>query len=369
MEDSLLKYKIGISLIPGIGSVNAKKLIAYTGGIEAVFKEKKRSLLKIPGIGEYLANQVFHHQVLDKAEKEVEFISKYGIKHYFYLDENYPVRLKNCDDAPIILFYKGEVNFNYPKIVSIVGTRNATDYGKDTCFHFVEELKSRHHEVLIVSGLAYGIDIAAHKAALKNGFPTIAVLSHGLANLYPAVHKNTAKEICQQGALVTDFVSDTLIDRNNFIKRNRIIAGLADVTVVVESALKGGALITADIAGSYNRDVMAFPGRITDPYSNGCNWLIKTNKASMIEHVADLEYLLSWDSPQKTNVPLQTQLFVEISEEEKKILAILGESGELSLDLISLRLNAPVSKISASLLNLEFAGMVRSLPGKTYRLS
>ena len=369
MSDDLLKYKIGVSLIPGIGSINAKKLIAYAGGVEAIFHEKKRTLLKVPGIGEHLADQIVHQQVLEKAEKEIEFIARYDIGYHFYLDDTYPARLKNCEDSPVMLFYKGDVDFNQAKVISIVGTRNATEYGKEMCNNLLDEIKSHHHEVIVVSGLAYGIDICAHRAALRNGFETIAVLGHGLANLYPAVHKSTAKEISKQGALVTDFISDTLIDRNNFIKRNRIIAGLADATIVVESAIKGGALITADIAGSYNRDVMAFPGRTSDPYSTGCNWLIRTNKASLIEGVNDLEYLLGWESPHKAAVPKQTELFVELSEEEKMIVALLRESGEFPLDLISMRLNMPVSRVSAMLLNLEFAGMVRSLPGKIYRLT
>jgi DNA processing protein len=369
MFDDLLKYKIGVSLIPGIGSINAKKLIAYAGGVEAVFREKKRTLLKVPGIGEHLADQIVNQQVLEKAEKEIEFITRYEIGYHFYLDDTYPVRLKNCEDSPVILFYKGEVDFNQAKIISIVGTRNATEYGKEMCNKLLDEIKSHHHQVIVVSGLAYGIDICAHRAALRNGFETIAVLGHGLANLYPAVHKSTAKEISRQGALVTDFISDTLIDRNNFIKRNRIIAGLADATIVVESAIKGGALITADIAGSYNRDVMAFPGRTSDPYSTGCNWLIRTNKASLIEGVNDLEYLLGWESPLKASAPKQTELFVELSEEEKMIVALLRETGEFPLDLISMRLNMPVSRVSAMLLNLEFAGMVRSLPGKIYRMA
>ncbi len=369
MLDELLKYKIGVSLIPGIGSINAKKLIAYTGGVEAVFREKKKTLLKIPGIGEHLAEQIVNHKVLEKAEKEIEFINRYEIGYHFYLDEKYPARLKNCDDSPVILYYMGNVDFNQAKIISIVGTRNATDYGRECCNKLLSDIKAHNHKAIIVSGLAYGIDICAHKSALKNGLETIAVLGHGLASLYPAVHKTTAKEITKQGALVTDFISDTIIDRNNFIKRNRIIAGLADVTIVIESAIKGGALITADIAGSYNRDVMAFPGRVNDQYSTGCNWLIRTNKATLIEGINDLEYMLGWDSPQIPSPPKQTELFINISDDEQLIVQMLRENGELSIDLISNRMNMPGSKVSAMLLNLEFAGIVRTLPGKVYRLA
>ncbi|MDP4210074.1 MAG: DNA-processing protein DprA [Bacteroidota bacterium] len=369
MRDKLLKYKIGITLIPGIGSINAKKLIAYTGNIEAVFSEKKKNLLKIPGIGDSLAANIINHSILERAEKEIEFIERYGIKYSYYLDKDYPSRLKNCEDSPVILFYKGDVEFNQTKVLSIVGTRNATDYGKECCNKLLSDLQSRRHDVLIVSGLAYGIDICAHRAALKNGFDTVAVLGHGLGTLYPAVHKATAKDITKQGALVTDFVSDTKLDRNNFVKRNRIIAGLADATLVVESAIKGGALITADIAQSYNRDVLAFPGRVGDQYSRGCNWLVKTNKAALIESVEDLEYQLGWESPLNASAPKQTELFVEISEDEQRIVQTLRESGELPIDLICIHVDMPVSKVSALLLNLEFAGMVRSLPGKVYRLT
>ena len=369
MIDDLLKYKIGITLIPGIGSMNAKKLIAYTGSVEGVFKEKKKNLIKIPGIGELLAESIVNHKVLNQAEKEIEFINRYEISYHFYLDEDYPARLKNCEDGPIVLFYKGIINFNQAKVLSIVGTRNATDYGKAWCNRLTDDLKDRNHQLLIVSGLAYGVDICAHRAALRNGFETAAVLGHGLATIYPATHKATAKEITKQGALVTDFISDTQLDRNNFVKRNRIIAGLADATLVVESGIKGGALITADIANSYNRDVLALPGRSTDAYSKGCNWLIKTNKAALVETVEDLEYALGWDPPGIQKPAIQTELFAEISAEEKQIVETLRGSGELSIDLICIRLEMPMSKVSAMLLNLEFAGLVRSLPGKIYRLS
>jgi DNA processing protein len=368
MPNPLLRYQIGISLIPGIGNITAKKLIAYTGSVEAVFTEKKKNLLKIPGIGEMLADQVANQQVLHIADKEIEYIEKYQIAYLFYLDPNYPVRLKNCEDSPVGMFYKGGTDFNKGKILSIVGTRNATEYGKECCNQLVADLKQRGHEILIVSGLAYGIDICAHRAALRNGFDTVAVLAHGLSTVYPGVHRSTAKEICNQGALVTDFISSTLPERNNFVKRNRIIAGMADATLVMESGLKGGALITADIANSYNRDVLAFPGRTSDDYSKGCNWLIKSNKAALIENVEDLEYILGWEITQQKQ-PLQTELFAELTDEETGIITILREHGELPIDIIAIHANLPVSKVSALLLNIEFAGLVRSLPGKVYRLT
>lgn len=367
IKDELLKYKIGISQIPGVGSILAKKIIAYTGSIDAVFKEKKKNLLKIPGIGNILAEEIIKNQNLEKAECEIEFIERYNVRYHFYLDDAYPARLKQCDDAPIMLYYKGDIDFNKEKVVSIVGTRNATDYGKEVCSALVAELAQRHQELIVVSGLAYGIDICAHRAALKNNVPTIAVLAHGLSTLYPAVHRNSARDIVNNGALVTDFTSDIKPERNNFIKRNRIIAGLADATIVVESGSEGGALITADLANSYNRDVFAFPGKVNDEWSKGCNKLIKTNKAAMIESVEDLEYLMGWDTSVK-KAPQQMSLFHDLLPEEQILVNLLKEENNLMIDILSLRADMPVSKISPILLKLEFTGLIKSLPGKIYRL-
>lgn len=368
MTDSDMKYKIGISLIPGIGSILAKKLIAYTGSVEGVFKEKKQNLLKIPGIGEVLANEIVHQDILERAEHELAFIEKYHITTLFYLDKKYPERLKCCDDAPVILFLKGNINLNHPKILSIVGTRNATQNGKECCEKLVADLAKHDQQVIVISGLAYGIDICAHKAALSSGLPTVAVLGHGLKTIYPAVHKSVAQEICKTGALVTDFFSDEPINRNNFISRNRIIAGLADATIVVESGEKGGALITADIANSYNRDVFAFPGRVNDKYSAGCNQLIKNNKAILIEGAGDLEYVLGWAVADSKKV-IQKELFVSLSDNERQILDLLEQNEELTGDAIALMSNMPVSKISPLLLNLEFSGIIKNLPGNIYKLS
>jgi DNA processing protein len=365
--DNLLQYKIGISQIPGVGSIIAKKLIAYTGSIEAVFKEKKKNLLKIPGIGKTLAEVIVNHQNLEKAHAEIDFIQRYNIRYHFYLDEDYPARLKQCPDAPIMLFCKGDVDFNKDKVISIVGTRNATDYGKEICTKLVSDLAQRHQNLIIVSGLAYGIDICAHRAALKNNIPTIAVLAHGLATLYPAVHRSSAKEIVNNGALVSDFTSDIKPERNNFIKRNRIIAGLADATIVVESGAEGGALITADLANSYNRDVFAIPGRTNDEWSKGCNNLIKENKAAMIETVEDIEYQLGWDSS-KANTHVQMSLFQDLAPDEQLLVNLLKEENNLMIDILCLRADMPVHKASALLLNLEFMGLIKSLPGKIYRL-
>jgi DNA processing protein len=367
MSSCELIYKIGVSLIPGIGDIMAKKLIAYTGSPEAVFKEKKANLLKIPGIGEILAKEIMQQQVLGIAEKELAFIEKYQIQYFYYLDKSYPERLKHCIDSPVIFFMKGMVDLNMEKALSIVGTRNATSYGKARCNKIVDELAERWHDVLIVSGLAYGIDVCAHKAALRNNFYTIGVLGHGLGTLYPSSHKEIAKQISKKGALITDFLSHVQPEKNNFIKRNRIIAGISDATLVVESGLQGGALITADIACSYNRDVLTIPGRTEDKYSKGCNQLIKNNKAALVESAQDIEYVLGWDSQNNTK-PVQKQLFVELTEEEKTLVDLLQASEDVSLDHICYTLNLPVSRVSPVLLALEFKGMVKTLPGKIYKL-
>ncbi|MBI5219410.1 MAG: DNA-protecting protein DprA [Bacteroidia bacterium] len=364
--DNTLKYKIAVTLIPGIGCILAKKLIAYVGSVEGIFSEKERNLIKIPGIGEYLAREIANQNVLKRAEEELGFIEKKGITTLFYLDKDYPERLKHCNDAPVMLFVKGGVNFNHPKVISIVGTRNATRYGKEICKDFISEIANRNHDVIIVSGLAFGIDVSAHRAALENGLQTIAVLGHGLDIIYPAAHETVARKILDQGALVTEFLNNSSFDKQNFVKRNRIIAGISDATIVVESSEKGGALITAEIANSYNRDVFAFPGKINDKYSLGCNKLIKSNKAALIESVNDLEYILGWDTKSDKKDLQQVIPFITLSDDENNIFRLLKDSGEMNIDSISYQLDIPVNTLSALLLNLEFSGLIKSLPGKVY---
>lgn len=330
-----------------------------------VFTEKPSNLRKIPGFGEFLIKQIQDSSILKNAEKEITFIEKYKIKYHFFSDADYPLRLKQCEDAPVIFYYKGEADWNHGKVLSIVGTRSATEYGKDMCGKLIEGLVERGHNPLIVSGLAYGIDIVAHREALKNNLLTAAVLGHGLQTIYPALHTGVAREISHQGALLTEFSSSTKPDRNNFVRRNRLIAGLSDATIVVESGVKGGALITADIANSYNRDVFAVPGRSGDPYSHGCNYLIKTNRAGLVESAKDLEYALRWDTIKKE--PRQKSLFVETTDEEETVLNVLRGENELSIDFLCLKSNYPVNKVSGILLNLEFKGLIKSLPGKMYR--
>ena len=369
MSDNLLKYKIGIELIPNVGSINAKKLIAYCGGVEAVFKQSKKALQKIPGIGVVIANEIYNQKVLDRAEKELDFIAKFNIKTFFYLDSDYPERLKQCEDSPVLFFFKGnhKLDLNNNRFISIVGTRKATDYGKKICDEMVNDLCLMGYEPVIVSGLAYGIDITAHKSALKNDLATIAVLGHGLDTIYPIVHRSIAKEILEKGALITDFTSKTKFDRNNFIKRNRIIAGLSDATIVIESSLEGGALITADLANSYNREVFAVPGNVGSKYSQGCNSLIKTNRAALVETAEDVALLLGWES-KESKITQQKIQFPVLEKDEELIISHLRNVKQDTIDAISHSAGMPVSKVSSILLNLEFNGLVKCKPGKVFTI-
>ena len=366
--DNQLKYKIAITLIPNIGPVLAKKVIAYVGSIEGVFSEKKRNLIKIPGIGEYLANGISNQNVLERAEQEIEFIEKYAIETFFYLDKNYPERLKQCNDAPVLLYSKGNTNFNAAKVISVVGTRTATVYGKDICTSLINRLAEKGHEILIVSGLAYGIDITAHKCALQNNLPTVAVLGHGLDMIYPAAHRSVAKEIVEHGALLTEYPNKSVCDKYNFVMRNRIVAGMSDATLVVESSEKGGALITAKIANSYNRDVLAVPGKSTDKYSKGCNYLIKRNLSHLVESAEDIEYVLGWDSISQSKEIQASLSFVPMNENENKIFQLLQKEGEMHIDSISRKTDIPVHVLAALMLNLEFSGVVKCLPGNSYKI-
>lgn len=359
-------YEIGITIIPGIGDILAKKLIAYCGSVEAVFKEKKAQLMKIPGIGKTLADTIKSADVLHRAELEMAFIERYKIQTFFYLDKSYPQRLKNCTDGPIMLYYKGNADLNHQKTISIVGTRSATDYGREMCKQLISGLASE--DVLVVSGLAFGIDAASHKAALDRNLKTVAVLAHGLDRIYPYVHKSLAGKIVNNGGLLTDFMSGTNPDRENFPKRNRIIAGISDATVVVEAAKKGGALITAEIANSYNRDVFSIPGRLNDPFSEGCNYLVRTNRAALVQSADDICEMMGWQSKNKAKISRQRELFIELNPDETVIVSILKENGESSLNLICNRTELPSTKVAAALLNLEFQGVITCLPGKMYKL-
>ncbi len=362
-------YKIAFSFLSGLGSINARKVIAYSGGVEAFFKEKKQNLLKVPGIGQHSIQKLDRDSALRDAELELKFLDERDIKLTFYLDEDFPQRLLNCPDSPITLYYKGVIDFNAPRILSVVGTRKATDYGKQNCDKIIKALASHSDKTCIVSGLAYGIDICAHKAAMKFNLPTLAVIGHGFHAMYPAQHRRYAEAILHSGGgIITEFTSKNIIDPRHFVRRNRIIAGMADATLVVESARKGGSLTTAEIANSYNRDVFAFPGRVGDVYSQGCNHLIKTNQAHLIESIADLEYILGWENQESKKDAIQSKMFVDLSDDEELLIALLKDEGNLGIDLLAVKSNLPMSRVSSLLLKMEFEGLIRAHPGKIYSL-
>ncbi len=364
-----LKYQLGISLIKGIGPKLARNLVAYIGDEQAVFSQSLRALTAIPGIGVGLANAIIASDVLDRAEQELEFIQKHDIKVYYFTHEDYPQRLAYCDDAPIALYCKGNGDLNVQKVVGIVGTRKASEDARINCENLVKELAARHPGTVVVSGLAYGVDVCAHKAALSNTMPTFGVLAHGLDRMYPALHRNVARQMLDGGGLITEFMSGTNPDKPNFVRRNRIVAGLVDALVMIESGIKGGAIITARIAQSYNRDVLAFPGRVNDELAKGGNYLIKNNIAALIENVEDLEYALGWECKRKQELS-QGSLFPTFSTEaEESLYKVLVENKELTANELSNLSGMAVSKVSATMLSLEFSGLVKCLPGNAFRLN
>lgn len=364
-----LLYTIALSSVKGIGAVLAKNLIAYCGSAEAVFKTSKGKLEKTPGIGVERAVLISQATVLNDAEKELKFISDYKITALIFTDEAYPKRLKDCSDSPIVLFYKGNADLNTEKIIGVVGTRRATDYGKEQTKKLIADLAAQN--VLIVSGLAYGIDVCAHKAALENGLKTVGVLGHGLNTIYPGTHKATAKEMVEQGGLLTEYKSTDEMHPSNFPNRNRIVAGMCDALVLMESAIDGGAGITANIADSYNRDVFAFPGKSTDKWSAGCNHLIKQRRATLIENATDLMREMNWDLQEvkgKKNAPKQRTLAINLSPEEQIVYNLLQEKNELQIEELIEKSNLNSGTLATVLLEMEMNNLLLSLPGKRYRL-
>ncbi len=362
-----LHHQIALTLIPGVGDVNAKKLIAYTGGVEAVFKEKRTALMQIPGIGKFIINKIFTHQheALMRAEKEIAFIEKHKIQPIFFLDKEYPQRLYHCVDSPIMIYSKGNASMNAERVLAVVGTRAPTRGGIEICQHILRDLRN----VQIISGLAYGIDSCAHQTAVDHQQQTVGVLAHGLDRIYPATNRGLATRMLEHGSLITEFLSGSLPDREHFPQRNRIVAGMADAVLVVETAKKGGSLITTELAVSYSRDVFAVPGRPGDLKSEGCNWLIKSNRAALCESAKDIEYVMNWTSEPKEIRAQQKQLFVELNAEEQQIVDVLTkENKNCGLDFICHQAAMPVSRVASCLLNLEFKAVVKSLPGKQYAL-
>lgn len=367
MEEEL-QFLMALSMVPGIGPMTARKLILRTGSAKQVFEEKAQVLQKIPGIGPVLSSRRSGQGFLEKAIKEIEYCRKNEIIILTIDSEEYPRRLRNCVDAPLILYLRGSNCLNASRLISMVGTRGATTYGRDMCRELISGMGEYYPDCVVVSGLAYGIDYHSHADALRAGLQTVAVLGHGLGTIYPSGHKNLAGKITEGGCLCSDFHSKINPERNNFIKRNRIIAGLSDATIIVESGVKGGALITADIADSYNRDVFAFPGRSGDEKSKGCNALIKNNKAGLIENLADLEFYLGWEREKPAGEPKQKCIFENLSAEEERVVTFLKAKDPVPVDTICHQLNQPVSRISVLLTGLECKGIVRIYPGNCYKL-
>lgn len=366
MTEHNLLYVLALQNVARIGDITAKKLINNCGSAEAIFKEKKSNLLKIDGIGTTTISDVFSTYHFEDAEKELKFIKDNDIKCLYFMDENYPEKLKHCIDGPILLFQSGEINLKKQRIISVVGTRKITTYGTAFCEQLVEQLAP--FNPVIVSGFAYGTDITAQKTALKHNLQTVGCLAHGLNQIYPKVHKKYVADIEKHGGFLTEFWSASNPDRENFLKRNRIIAGLSEATIVIESAEKGGSLVTADIANSYNRDVFAVPGRTTDSQSVGCNNLIKYQKAQMLTNPIDIPYILNWQLEDDKKPAIQKQLFVELEVDEKAIYNYLKDNSKQQLDTIALECEMPIFKVASLLLNMELKGVIRPLPGKLFEV-
>lgn len=368
MTDELF-YQIALTMINGVGGILSRQLLSAFGDAQSIFKEKKQTLERVPGIGGTLAQEIKRPEVLEKAEHEMAFIEKAHIQPLTITDEQYPKRLKECQDAPLVLYYKGNADLNAKRILSIVGTRHITSYGQDQTNKLVEELSGLYPDTIIVSGLAYGVDIAAHKASLKYHLATIGVLAHGLDRIYPSAHRSTAIEMLAEGGLLTDFPSGTEPERSNFLKRNRIIAGLSDATIVVESATKGGSLVTADLAFGYNREVFAIPGRLTDRYSAGSNQLIYKKKAEIITSTTDIVDTLGWTQSPSTPEYRQADLFEESTPEIRKVVDCLLQQKEMHINQIAKQTQISVQALSNILFELEMDGRIRALPGNMFTLS
>jgi len=359
---------LALHFIPGIGDHIIRQLISYCGSAEKVFKTPRGKLLKIPGVGQVTADVILNGNPFKKAEKEIYTAEKNNVHLLFFTDKNYPARLKQLNDAPSLLYVKGNVNFENSKTVGIVGTRNSTDYGKACVEELIAGLVS--HGALIISGLAYGIDIQAHKQAIKNSLPTVGVLGSGIDVIYPMAHQDVAKKMERNGGIVTENPFGTKPDAHNFPARNRIIAGLSDALVVIEAAEKGGALITSDIANSYNKDVFAFPGNIGRSFSAGCNNLIKSNQAHLITSVTDLEYVMNWQVGMENSKAKDKVALNAFSDDERVIIVILQENNDqISIDELSWRSGFAMNKLASLLLTLELAGIITAMPGKMYRFS
>lgn len=362
---------LALGLIPGIGLSGARMLHDVFGNATELFVRKEELTQYVQAPHRRLIKLLDCPEAFERAKREIEYAEKNHIACICLSDRLYPSRLRECADAPLVLFFKGKCDFNALRVVSMVGTRNATDYGRQLCEEFVSGLKTLCPEVMIVSGLAYGIDIAAHRSALTHGLTTVGVLAHGLDRIYPAVHRKTAVEMLENGGVLTEYMSGTTPDRQNFVRRNRIVAGMCDATVVVESAAKGGALITAGLAIDYHRDCYAFPGRTTDPFSQGCNNLIRENKAALIQTAEDFVKAMCWDTSKERQTPaaIQRQLFVDLTPEEELLIKVLRKEAEgMQINALVVEADIPINRVSALLFELEMKGVIRAQAGGVYKV-
>jgi DNA processing protein len=362
MRHEDLFYVLALLQVEGIGDITAKKLLSHYPEPSSIFKTKGRELQTI-GIGSILVAALKDKTVFEKAEAELRFIENHPIEVSYFLDTDYPERLKHCIDGPVLLFSAGNINLKNRKIISVVGTRQVTPHGVEACKKLIAELAPL--DPIIVSGFAYGVDIIAHQAAIENNLQTIAVVAQGLNQIYPKSHQKYVNRIKENGGFMTEFWSSSVTDKMHFVRRNRVVAGISEATVVIESADKGGSLITANMARDYDREVFAVPGRVSDLYSQGCNNLIKTQRAQLLTSAADLVYHLNWDLKPSAQ-PIQKQLFVSLEEDEQKVYDFLSQNGKELLDSIAIACGLPVFKTAPLLLNMELKGVVRPLPGKLF---
>lgn len=363
-----LYYQLALTMIPNIGPVQAKILLQHCN-VEEVFHAKKTYLEKIEGIGTIRAASIAGFTGFDEAEEEIKFIEKYNIRTLFLTDEHYPKRLLNCYDSPTLLFYKGDAELNAPKVIAIIGTRSHTDYAKQVTEKLVKDLSAQN--ILVVSGLAFGVDAIAHKAAVKNGLSTVGVMAHGLDQVYPYEHTSLARDMIKhKGGILTEFKSKTNPDKHNFPSRNRIVAGMSDATIVIETGIRGGSMITAELANGYNKDVFAVPGKITDTKSSGCNYLIRNNRAVLLTDAEELIQVMQWqeNAESRKQKRSQRELFIELTAAEKIVVAILSEKETVHIDEINAKSGLSSSAVAAAMLNLELQGAIASRPGKMYRL-
>ena len=366
MDTDALYYLLALQKVKNIGDISAKKLLRHFGSAKAVFEAAKHNDIDVQDIGSVMIQSLRQFNDWQRVSDEIKYIEQNRLKVISIFDDEYPYRLQHAPDGPILFFYQGNADLNHRRMLSIVGTRNMTSYGKRIIGEIVEGLED--YKPVIVSGLAYGVDVEAHLQAIKHNLPTIAVLGHGFQRIYPAIHQKVARQMLESGGLISEFWHTDRVDRNNFLKRNRIVAGISEAVIIIESGVKGGALVTADIANSYNRDVFALPGRTTDTFSKGCNNLIKQNKAALIIDAQDIINMLQWTEETIKPANPQLNLFVDLNNDEQRIFDLLQVEGKMSLDEMALKLEMPVSKLAQILLQMELNNIIVSLPGKFFEL-